>query len=405
MSRVAVDAILQPGPDKWLLWIFSAKDGTRLESEITPKILAPLRHVLLALPTRSILSVPLWVATEGDSTELAELELSSRHLLRKGAELHSLPVAKMDGRLLVLGLASTDDPEAAGYVAKAESYEFPARLLVADGADVLIWRELGDLCFGFYRNNECVFFATSGESQPGPAFCGLLSRTAMRLHSEGVVTRRPAKLRLEGNFSKEDCEALGHALRLDWELVTNPAPPLAPEAPSNPVPPAARSQIERRSQWRRLAFFTAIGLAVYLLIALGAAADLFFRNIQLRQLAAELAKLEPAAVKAQKLVTSWRELRPAVDPTAFAIDQLDAIASQIPGEQVRLTQYNQDRGRLLIAGEAADVSQAYEFFEKVKKVPMLQDYDWTSHQPQLAGRNKVRFEMEGVRPDAETGKE
>jgi len=154
MSRVAVDAILQPGPDKWLLWIFSAKDGTRLESEITPKILAPLRHVLLALPTRSILSVPLWVATEGDSTELAELELSSRHLLRKGAELHSLPVAKMDGRLLVLGLASTDDPEAAGYVAKAESYEFPARLLVADGADVLIWRELGDLCFGFYRNRS-----------------------------------------------------------------------------------------------------------------------------------------------------------------------------------------------------------------------------------------------------------
>jgi len=70
-----------------------------------------------------------------------------------------------------------------------------------------------------------------------------------------------------------------------------------------------------------------------------------------------------------------------------------------------LTQYNYDNGRLAIAGEATDVAQAYEFFERVKKNPLLQDYDWTSRQPQLAGRNKVRFEMEGARPDAKTGEE
>ena len=64
-----------------------------------------------------------------------------------------------------------------------------------------------------------------------------------------------------------------------------------------------------------------------------------------------------------------------------------------------------DIERLTIAGEAVDVSQAYEFFERVKKTPLLQDYDWTSRQPQLAGRNKVRFEMEGARPDAQTGEE
>ncbi len=405
MSRGAVDAILLPGPEKWLLWILSAKDGPRLEPEISPKILAPLRHVLLALPTRSILSVPLWVAAEGDPTELAELELSSRHLLRKSAELHTLPLAKLDGRSLILGLASVDDPDAADFFAKAESYEFPARLLPADGADLLVWRELGDLCFAFYRNDVCVFFASSGESLPGPAFCGALARTSMRLHAEGVIPRRPAKLRLAGDFSNEDCEALGHALRVDWELVRNPAPPVAPTTPSNPSPPSARAQIERRIKFRRFGFFALVGLAAYTLILLGVAADLGFRKIQLRQLTAELAGISTPAALAQNLVTSWSEFRAAVDPGAFAIDQLDAIAGQIPGEQVRLTQYNYDMGRLLIAGEATDVSQAYEFFEKVKKVPTLQDYDWTSRQPQLAGRSKVRFEMEGVRPDAKSSKE
>jgi phosphoribosylformylglycinamidine synthase len=93
----------------------------------------------------------------------------------------------------------------------------------------------------------------------------------------------------------------------------------------------------------------------------------------------------------------------AVPPAKW--DQLAAVATEIPGEQVRLTQYGYNSGRLSIVGEATDVSQAYEFFERVKKSPLLQDYDWTSGQPQLAGRNKVKFEMEGVRPDAKTSEE
>jgi hypothetical protein len=51
------------------------------------------------------------------------------------------------------------------------------------------------------------------------------------------------------------------------------------------------------------------------------------------------------------------------------------------------------------------VSQAFALFEKVKSSPALQEYDWTSRQPQLAGRSKVRFEMEGARPDATTDSE
>ena len=81
------------------------------------------------------------------------------------------------------------------------------------------------------------------------------------------------------------------------------------------------------------------------------------------------------------------------------------MASELPGDQVRLTQFSLENGRLLIAGEASDISQAYAFLEKVKKSAVLQNYDWTSRQPQLAGKNKVRFEMEGVRPDAQARNE
>ncbi len=403
MSRHTPDAILRPGPENWELWNLSAKGG--LQSEISGKALGAFRHVQLALPTRSILAVPLWVAAEGDPRELADLELSSRHLLRKNAELNCLPLLKQDGRSLVLALASVDDPDAAEFFKKAESFEFPARLIPSGGADIVIWRELGDLCFALYRDGECVFFSSSGENLAGPAFCGALSRTVMRLHAEGVLARLPARLRIIGKFTQEECQALGHALRIDWELDETAPPPKPLGQPSNPAPPSARVEIDRRGRLRKLGLFAVVGMAVYAVILLGVAVDLVVRKIQLQSLSAELASIETAAAESQRMVNSWNEIRTAVEPSAFAIDQLDAVASQIPGEQVRLTQYNYDKGRLVITGEAADVSQAYEFFEKVKKVPMLQDYDWTSRQPQLAGRNKVRFEMEGVRPDAKTGEE
>jgi hypothetical protein len=38
--------------------------------------------------------------------------------------------------------------------------------------------------------------------------------------------------------------------------------------------------------------------------------------------------------------------------------------------------------------------------EQLKKNPILQEYDWSSGQPQIAGKNSVKFDMEGVRPDA-----
>ena len=43
------------------------------------------------------------------------------------------------------------------------------------------------------------------------------------------------------------------------------------------------------------------------------------------------------------------------------------------------------------------MTQAYGFIEQLKKNPLLQEYTWTAGQPQLAGKNSVRFEMEGAR--------
>jgi hypothetical protein len=178
-----------------------------------------------------------------------------------------------------------------------------------------------------------------------------------------------------------------------------------PERRSECAPPVGGAEILKRARIKKASVAAAIILAVYAGILLVVAADLAAKKIELSGLDARIQAISAESGSAEKLVADWKAFRPAVDPGEFAIDQLAAVAGEIPGEQVRLTQYNLDNGRLVIAGEAADVSQAYEFFERVKKNPLLGDFEWTSAQPQLAGRNKVRFEMEGAKPDAQAREE
>jgi len=399
------DAILRPGEEGWELWVLPKKGNIFLESHFTDKTIQTRKDLVLALPTRSVLAMPLWLSSQGDAKELAELELTSRHLLRKDAEVYAVPILEIDGRSLVLALAAMDDETSLAYVKSAKIFEIPARLLDPKDADVLVWKEQGGLCFSIYRDRECVFSASTGASNPDAGFASIIARTTLRLRAEGVVLRMPAKLRLIGDFLSKDTYSLDHVLRLECEIEkTLPAPNL-PTLPSNAAPPTARATLASRAHLKRIALFGIAGLSAYALLLFVFAADLAWQRINLQHLDSELLKIEPGAATAQKLVTDWQQFRSCIDPQSFAIDLLAAVAAEIPGEQVRLTQYNYTKGRLSIAGEATDVSQAYDFFDRIKKASLLQDYDWTSGQPQLAGRNKVKFEMEGARPDAKTGEE
>lgn len=405
MKKVAPDCVLRPGPEGWEFWKYPLKGPPYKELDVSTKSVAASSQLVLALPTRSLLVVPLWISPHGNPSELAELELSSRHLLRKGAEVTGIPILQENGRSLIMAIASVDDDLALEFFPKAKSFEFPARLIDPAGSDVVIWREWGNLCFAIYRDSNCVFFGATGDKVPDSGFCSMIVRTAMRLRCEGIVNRAPVRMRLIGDFSFEDRSILGDVLHADWDHIKEIPAPILYDISTNPAPPSAKAAIQQRVQRRRLATLATAVLALYALILLCITVDLFVRRIQLHRLNAKVEAVSKPAEEAQRLVTEWKEFRFAVDPSAFALDQLGAVAAEIPGEKVRLTQYVTDNGRLTIAGEAADVSQAYEFIERVKKSALLQDYDWISRQPQLVGRNKVRFEMEGTRPDAKTSEE
>ena len=143
--------VLRPGENenKWQLWKFpNRKDDAPklLDDHALPLSPSLKKRLLVGVPTRDLVVIPLWISTEGNLQELIELELTSKHLLRRGmAEgLKTIPLETKQGRILVVVLAPTSSPSTltAPYLKAADQFEASARLLPHQYADLLVWREL-----------------------------------------------------------------------------------------------------------------------------------------------------------------------------------------------------------------------------------------------------------------------
>jgi len=145
------------------------------------------------------------------------------------------------------------------------------------------------------------------------------------------------------------------------------------------------------------------GTVIYTLLLLWVSGDLMIHRMELARIRKAIAAVARPASEARADSERWKSLRSAVDPSFYALDLLAAVAAPTEGGKVRLTRFTMEPGKLQVSGEATDVTQAYAFEEQLKKSPALQAYEWTSGQPQLAGKNSVRFDMEGSRSDANTG--
>jgi Tfp pilus assembly protein PilN len=139
---------------------------------------------------------------------------------------------------------------------------------------------------------------------------------------------------------------------------------------------------------------------LYALLLLWMAGDYLIHRHALTTWKQKISSLQAPATEAQQDSERWKTLRPAVDPTTYPLDLLAAIAAPTEGGKVRLTAFTMEKGRLHVSGEATDVTTAYAFIDQLKKSPALHEYDWNAGQPQIAGKNSVKFDMEGVRPDA-----
>ena len=412
-------------PASWERWHYPQEgEPTRIaEGDALPK---KSRRVI-ALPSSALYSWPLWIAAEGDASELVKLELSGRHLLKRGMEdsLAVLPILQLEGRRLVLAIA-LEEPFPAEAMPRgwkhADIFEIPSRLHEgASGSDLILWKEWNTIQLAFYRSGKLLWFCGAGE-QDLPA---LVQRVSLRLLSENVLDRLPATIRIEGmnpEVTATYASELGKIFpEADIQRVLIPPPPwwgeerrtrsprrraLPPGPPHRPGEPfdsppaeAVAARTRRKTKDRLLSIATAATL-IYALLLFWGAGDLLIHRHALKKLRLELSSLEAPALQARHDSERWNALRSAIDPTTYPLDLLAAVASPTQGGKIRLIAFNMESGHLQISGEATDVTQAYSFIEQLKKNSSLREYDWHAGQPQLAGKNSVKFDVEGAHPNA-----
>jgi Tfp pilus assembly protein PilN len=404
--------IERPGVEKgsWQRWYLP--DGSGLDpsllSQESPMPQQSLRVV--ALPSVTLFAWPLWIATEGNSSDLVRMELSGRHLLKRGMEesLSVVPILERGNRRLVLAVGP-DEPfpnEQMPHAWKdAARFELPSRLF-NEGAttDLILWSEWETLQMALYREGRPVWFCEIREE----GLPGHVRRIALRLLAEGVLDHPPREILIEGmsgEWTSRCASALSTAFpearirRHPASPHTPPSPPALPQdACDFPTAEAKAARISRVGRKRLLSYAVVAGV-FYLVLLLWGAGDLVIHRLALGKIQREISLIEAPTAEARAETERWHSLRSSVDPDTYALDLLAAVAAPTDGGKVRLTRFSLDGGRIQISGEATDVTQAYGFIEQLKKSPLLQEYEWNSAQPQLAGKNSVRFDMEGNRPD------
>lgn len=414
--------ILRPGEeaDQWELWHFSNGKGalpSLLNNHASPVPLSQKVQLLVGVPTRDLVVIPLWISTEGNIEELLELELSSKHLLRRGMMegLKTIPIQTEEGRSLMVVLAPTTSPSlsTAPYLKAADQFEAAARLLPHHDADFLVWREFGEICFGFLRKGEFIWFSGTNNTTITRTALGLMKRMMLQLEAEAILSQLPRSIHIVGSFSEEERSQLKALVGISTASLDHsryhynaelPQPNLA-NPPLDLPDEAARAERLHQQKKLRIKRGVALTTLIYLSLILLAGSALFLKKLTLRYYEHRIAKAQPTIEQANQTILQWQEFRTAIDPTTYPLDILAEIARQIHGEKIRLITLTSMEGRLQIIGEATDVAQAYHFIEQIKKNPALQEYEWRNGQPKLAGKSSVRFELEGSRSHAKTSTE
>ncbi len=394
-----VPAVLRPGSEGWEFWRFNTKGEPVREPEQNA---SRAGHFTVAAPTRTFLALPLWISPAGDPSELVGLEFAARHLSRRGHQIAAIEIERDADRALVLGVLASDDTVLEALHRRAAAYEAPARLLDTGDADLALWKEDGEVCYACYRKGKNVYFSPTGESRLTPDAASIVARAALRLHAEEVLLHLPQSAVLFGTFDTGEKEALESAMGITVDFQPALPPPKLPELAADLAPPAAVSRREKKQQIKKIALIAAVAAAIYLLVAAIAGWFYVAGAFRLAKLKAEADALRGPATEARAASERWKAIRPAVDPSLFALDVFAAVAKEIPADNVRFTQFTYGGGVVLVAGEAADVSQTYELIERLKKSPQLAEFDWTARPPEIAAKSTIRFQIEGRMPDAAT---
>src|SRR5262249_54797267 len=260
----------------------------------------------------------------------------------------------------------------------------------AGGRALIIYRE-GEKLVSAISENGKLSFARTLDALEAEGLQRDLPQLALSAELQGIDTSFPKVLLDENCLPLRDTVERVFAQRPD--LMRTETPPakvkldLAPQ-----VWRQQRAAIVRRDECRkRLLWARGVYGASFLRSALYVALIPF----QVGHLANVIQPGQPKIEFMASTENNWKALSPAIDPHYYPIEVLLHLFESLPNPEVRITVYEQSARNLSVQGEAPSAALAYQFAEKVKKNPELQDFSFNLQTPRILPNDHAQFRLEG----------
>ncbi|MGB8339964.1 MAG: hypothetical protein WCE51_00110 [Chthoniobacterales bacterium] len=260
----------------------------------------------------------------------------------------------------------------------------------ARGRALIIYREGEKLVSAISENGKLSFTRTLDAAEDE----GLerdLPQMALSAELQGIDTSFPKVLLDENCLALRDTVERVFAQRPD--LMGMETPPakiklnLAPESWRK-----QRAAVVRQREWRkRLLWAGGIYAAAFLLFALYVTIIRF----QVGHLQKVIKRDAPRVDFIKSTEATWKALSPAIDPNYYPIEVLLHLFESLPNPEVRITVYEQSARNISVQGEAPSAALAYQFAEKVKKNPGLQEFTFNLGTPRILPNDHAQFRLEG----------
>ena len=399
-----------PGPHSWDLWSglpgapFARSQSVPLAEGGSP---ASFRHAqVFGIPVTAVYAVPLWVpSTDPEIVSSAvELQLEKLNLRAEEGpgnllERQTVEVTPENHTLLLvtvvnernLGVYPRETPD---------RFEItPALYYLPDNA-VVVWQELGKLVVTVTRGDRPVYFQAMTSSVLDLQAVHDIQLLVMQLEMQGIVTELESVVlwtdAVESGADTALAEALG--VGLTHAPLPKPAPP---QEVSSVLPHSIELRRAAVARARRVKLVSMACAAAYLALA-GWYSWFCIKEkwatealkLELDQLRGQYAWIEPERER-------WHHLLEVTNGDRYPVERFFQVTKTLDEDaKVRLTKFIYEPNKLIIQGEAQDVTKAITYVNGLSRSPELSDYIWDKTSPQGQKNNTATFTATGTYKNA-----
>lgn len=398
MKGRVFSSIFRSWGGQWQLWSRRSKSTSwQLNREADLLTLGIPSDALCAVPARQAVAHPFYVATTEKETakSMALLEVEMLGLvfgerLQKDVSLRLLHVE--EGRTLVLAVIYP--PEWVPSVDSMGSAFEASPCLAVLGDDALhLWREEDDLVAAVVWRSDLVYWETIPWTLDEDEVHAWL-RCVLRQLREDLGLDGALALREWVAIFRETPPEFSRSQTLnDDDRRHGPVPDV--RNVGSWLPDSLKSVLARRRQRAALLKFAA-GLVVFLTVTT-VGGFLAFSSLEARISAAdaEIEALEVETAPIRRSADRWRQIEAAVDERFYPLEVLRVVVGGLPPGDVRLTIFEMSPEKILIEGEAAKLSAASAYFDRLQQESP--DLLWEMPSPSLQSDNRARFIISGSR--------